>query len=194
MKARRAILFIIVGFVLAFLFWPKKSHQQLRLKVLRRGIEQGKPVAFFRVEGAQGRRIKIIDVKTVSGNTSEGPSSGSTGLLGPRVLRTNFWAGSSPMPMFDLRKARGEFGVVAPTDAPNWTLRISVVMEGSSRFEFDFLETMLRTLSGLRSMGLPLLDAARITWNGVYYAQQQAIESEPITNSAAAEASLKGLR
>jgi len=53
-----AVLAVAVD--LAWSFWPRDTEAAvLRLKIVKQTTEQGKPVVFFRVEGAQGQRIRM---------------------------------------------------------------------------------------------------------------------------------------
>jgi hypothetical protein len=112
MKRPRTLLFAVAGLVLAcgvvvgILFWPKKSEQPFRLSIVRTGIEQGKPVVFFRVEGDEGRRILIVNVQGLIEDTVQTPFS------------PGFWSMSGYAGIGNPNKGRDEFGVLAPTNCP----------------------------------------------------------------------------
>ena len=64
-KTRRTLLLAIGTLVLVatlvFLLWPR-APTPYRLKLVRQGVDQGKPVAYFRIEGGERRRIAINSV------------------------------------------------------------------------------------------------------------------------------------
>jgi hypothetical protein len=71
--ARRAIFLIIVGVAmvscLIALIGPSKPLTQV--KIVRFAVEQGKPVVFFQVEAAEGRRVAIFNIVRIEVDETE---------------------------------------------------------------------------------------------------------------------------
>src|SRR6266436_82632 len=99
MNQRRTFLPVVALLALTgvtlFFLWPRETR--LRLRIVRRDEENGKPVVFFRVEGSGQRRIIITEVHQIVGETWQIPS----------------WA-SQRSPLSDPMKAGKKFGVLAP--------------------------------------------------------------------------------
>jgi hypothetical protein len=171
------------------------------LKIVRRTVEEGKPVVFFRVEVADNRRTQIKDVEKVVGDSSEGPFEGfhityfnsnmapvstiaaspvkaSLGLLEPT---SNFWAPSQSSPLLDPSKGRREFGVLVPTNAAIWKLRVTVDMESpnpSERFKSSLIVWRL-----MRKRGSSVYEATKASWRIFTVMGSEAVESDLITNA-----------
>src|SRR5690349_21504728 len=125
-----ALVGLVVALGLAWFIWPRHvKGSLLRLKIVRRTIEQGKPVVFFRIEVADRRDICIVWVEKLMGTNSEGMSL----HLGSKQ---DFWAPSQLWPNLigHPEMARKEFGVLAPTNAA-WKLRVSVFMQQASMLD-----------------------------------------------------------
>jgi hypothetical protein len=156
----RAILVIIVGLVLAYglaiFCWPRDDKRPVRLKITRRAIEQGKPVVFFRLVGANGRRIRITDVQRVVGALNDGPFE-APGIWTPTE---NFWSPSQEWPLLDPKKGRREFGLCAPTNTQSWKVKVTVNVENIG---------LGARLSNLRKLWKPLRKCGssflRATWS-----------------------------
>jgi hypothetical protein len=180
MKPRQAILAtaaLIVAGGLAFVLWPKNAHRPLfRLAIVRRAEEQGKPVVFFRIVAADRRRFQITGVQRVYADRKDDPSQFPEGTYG-------FWAPSQAWPIGDPRKAQKEFGVLAPTNAPVWRLRVTLWMESPSAA--DRLNSMRILYRMLRKRSIPIYNAAKTSWEGFYSIGSEAVESDFITNSVA---------
>lgn len=90
-----------------------QRHSCFDLKVVRRTVEQGKPVVFFRVIGGGQGKTQLIGVER---DITDAPSDESQE---PSVTWTKaakeFWAPSQPSPMGNPTIARNEFGVLAPS-------------------------------------------------------------------------------
>jgi hypothetical protein len=194
MNRRRTLLLVIVGLGLGcgilFLFW-RQSAQSLHLRIVRRAVEQGKPVVFFRVEGVENRWVAINDVFKIEGDKIEGTLVEETGGLLARA--PDFWAPSqAEIPLADMHAGRKEFGVTAPTNVPAWRLRVAVVIEDPHSFmRFRTLFSMWR-LAGTESAKSMRATAASV-WNATY-TRPIIIESNPITNTVAPEAFSKAMQ
>lgn len=191
MNRRRTLLLVIVGLGLAgglaFLFWPKQSDQpQVHLKIVNRAVEQGRQVVFFRVEGAGSRRIQIVWVGRIIGDwrTRCSLETDVTGV--PPKPATNFWAPSQVSPIMNLRSGRKEFGIMAPTNASVWQVRVIVNVDLPT---WERVRAMPRTWSYMSRRGMPFLSAASGAWNAFYDGGTQDLYSDSITNSVPPESS-----
>jgi hypothetical protein len=146
------------------------------LKIVRQAKEQGKSVVFFRVEGGNNRqRIQIKNVVRDAVGTTDGAFDVSPG-------QTNgFWAPSHVWPIDDPGKGRKEFGVLVPTKAPVWKLRVGLWVD--TPISIQRLKNNITTWALLRSAGRPFFRAIRETWVAFYVADEPVIESELMTNS-----------
>lgn len=157
MNRRCTLLLVIVGLGLAgglvFLFW-RQSAQPLHIKVVRRAVEYGKPVAFFRVEGNGGRRILITEVERVM----EDETSVKDFLLSSPFIALGSFG--------DPGKSRKEFSMPTPPQTRVWKLRVTVKAEMpiSRRFKLE-----LKTWKMMRASGNSVWEATRSTLN-VFYA------------------------
>jgi hypothetical protein len=184
LNRRHTFLLVVILMALAggmvFFLWPKQTDQPLlRLKIVRRTEEQGKPVVFFRVEVADRRRMLIMSVERILGDISEGPLV--RGSRNSPAHPREAWAPSQGWPIGDPKQGREEFGILVPTNAAVWRLRVRVGMETPNQFK-RFKE-MLRFYKGLRRNGVPILKAAKDAWNSFYGLSSQEVESGTITNS-----------
>jgi hypothetical protein len=203
MNTRRTILLIIVGFMLAcglaLLFGPKNSKQpQVRLRIVRRLTEQGRPVVFFRLDGDANLRILIHGVEKVGGDSLEGRYDspvGSKDVWGPLMQefgsagQDNFWAPSHQLSQWPM--VGRNFGVRALTDVPIWKLRVTATMSVPSHL--GALEAMPTMWSFCRSHGRTLSQIAGIAWHMGYSGytgifETNVIESDFITNGVASAA------
>ncbi len=176
MNRRRALLLAIFGLALAstlvILFWPRQSGDPgIRLKIMRQDVERGKPVVFFQLQEAADRRFQIQNVQRLIGDMVQDPS-------GP-----DFWAVSQYAEIGSPNKGRRDFGVRAPTNCPEWRLRVTVTMEPAS--PLGRLKEMSKAWSNLRVARIPFFTSVFLIRNGFYGTDIQVIESDPITNSAA---------
>jgi hypothetical protein len=192
MNRRLTLLLVVVGLALAgglvFLFWPKQSDRPLvRLKIVRRAVEQGKPVVFFRVETADSRRIQIAMVAKIIGDQRTGSVEYAvSGPLSKPKPAMNFWAPSQASPIMSLRSRRSEFGIVVPTNASIWRVQVTVFLDLPI---WDRLRAMPSTWSYMRKSGTPFPKAERAARNAFYYTHPQELYSDPITNAVTPEAS-----
>lgn len=193
-------LALVGGLVLVVL--SKKSDQPLHLKIVRTGIEQGKPVVFFRLESSRGKRIAITGAQKIVGDSNKAPLASvhfyafysplvpssfaisSNKAVAALRISNHFWAPSQQWPMGDPAWAAQDIGVLAPTNVPCWKFRVIVETETIS--QLGRLQDIPRTFGHLRANGTPLLTAIRKAWNlvwdGFYEGKSQILESDPITN------------
>jgi len=190
------MLLAVVGLLLAcavVLFWPRQSeYPRVRLKMVRRGIEQGKPVVFFRIDGTGDRRIQIALIAKISGNWD---TLESTVTCVPPTQATNFWAPSQVSPIMNVGIGRKEFGIIAPTNTSAnplvWYLRAIVDVETA---RFDRLRQMRRAWSYLKTTGKSFPKAVWAAWNWFYIENYEDLYSDPITNSIELEISSKAMQ
>jgi hypothetical protein len=175
MNRRRATLLVIVIFALAgglvFPFSSKQSNQpMLRLSIVRRAVEEGEPVVFFRVEANGGRRLLITNFERVMEDGT------SVFRLSSPIIRLG--------PLGDPRESRKEFKMPAPPQTRIWKLRITVrdEMPISRRFKLE-----LEMWKTMRAMGKSVWDATRSALNVFYPDASQVIESDPISNEVTPE-------
>jgi hypothetical protein len=176
-----AVLVLWVG--VGWFIWPRHNKGPLlRLNVVRLTVENGRQTGFFQVEVADRRRIEIVEVDRITGDRIEGPLDFSD-VKSARVAKKvpNFWAPSQSSPMGDPKKGRTEFGVIAPTNAPVWKLRVTVHMETPSQLER--FKMMPGLWWNMRQNGSSIYGATKDTWNAFYSDSNQWIESEPMTNT-----------
>lgn len=178
MNRRRAILLAIVGLALAsvavIVFWPRQSvYPGLQLRITRLGLEQGSHLVFFQLQGAAGRRLRIENVQRITEGTVE------------THIPQGFWAVGQYAAIGSENKARREFGVRAPTNCPEWSLRVTVNLEPAS--QLGRLKEMSKEWSKLRSAKFHFFDSVFLVRNGFYGTDTQMLESDPITNAIAPE-------
>lgn len=176
---RRKIIFVAGAALLVCLaiwFWPRDSSQPLlRLVVVRRIIESGKPVVVFRVKVADGRRLQIGGACRIINGKPEWPSQTDPTWGG-------LWTVSHGSPLGDGRTGRNEFYVCEPTNATVWQMRVNVEFEEPSFFKrLSYMPDMYRNVH--RIWKQPVLLSARAAWGTFYSAGQQQLESELITNT-----------
>jgi hypothetical protein len=181
MKRRLFFVAVIAALVLAlglFLFlWPRQPDSPLCLKIVGQTMENGGPTAFFRLEGAENRKIHIGKIERISGEQIE--PFDPRGRPGQK-----FWAPSSPVPMGDPtnpNQGRTQFGVIAPGNAPVWKLRVKVFIEPAN--EIELLNKKLGLWKLLRRRGDPFFRGLQLTWTVPIYSDAKVIESDPITNT-----------
>jgi hypothetical protein len=196
MNRRRTPQLVIIAWGLAgglvFLFWPKQSGQPLvRLRIVRRTVEQGRSVAYFKIEVADSRVTRIVGVQRVSGDHVDDPFS--SGSLEPTKC---FWAASEvgPMgPMANPSRARKEFGVIAPQGALIWKVRVEIESAAPSN-QFERFKAIPRVWRMFRGAHYSFSRALRATWgvfvNDPLYMNHlapmlQITESDLITNAVA---------
>ena len=165
---------VAVG-LLYFVVLPDTEVASPHLKVVRHAVESGSEVVFFRVELPDSRRVQICSVEKVIGGKVEEPWVSGSGK--PLQLRQNFWAPSQGWPMGDPGKGRKEFGVLAPTNATVWKLRVTVSL--SMPRSWMLWQTMLECIKQRRLLS----KATSGTWNTFYQAGTETVESETITNA-----------
>lgn len=196
MNRTRTSLLAIVGLALVagsvFLFWQRQSASTLvRLRVVRRAVEEGKPVVFFRVECAEKRLVLIAHVFKVEGDGIEDSFiRGTNGLL---VRNPDFWAPSQlAAPMGDSDASPKEFGVIAPANMPVWRLRVWVsIEEPNSLIRFRNLFLMWRLVGKESPTNIHV--AAASAWTNTYF-RPLVLESDPITNTFAPESFSKAIQ
>jgi hypothetical protein len=154
MKRRRVFVGVLAVLVLAaglgWFLWPRDtSIPHFRIKITRQTVEQGKPVVWFCVQGGGGIQFQLVDVERIAGELNEGPFEGARlsydspfssgpkfGLLPPKVTlgtqKENFWAPSQVWPLLDRKRGRQPFGLLSPTNAPIWKIRVTVAVERQS--------------------------------------------------------------
>jgi hypothetical protein len=186
MNRRRLYLVVAVSLALVagmvLLFPSKKSTQPLlQIKIVRRAIEGGKAVMFYRVEVSGHRRIQICNVLTV-----EEPNDRTSRAL----LEGKQWISSTypeNFPIGNPSECRREFGVLAPSKAPSWRLRLTVNVEnGSLRKRLYYMPAMWRSL---RRNGSSITEATWELRNAFGTFDSYVVESDPITNNFTPKAS-----
>jgi hypothetical protein len=210
MKTRHALWLIIMGLGLVggltLLLWLWQSDEtKVFLKTVRWGTDQGRPVVFFKLEGAKGRRILIGNVERVVNQVNEGPFEGihlfdasrtadpsvepswKTGHPGIWTPTENFWPSSQPWPLHDPKKGRREFALLALTNGQSWNVRVTVNVERVSLGER--ISNMPRFWKPLRQAKYSLWRAAWSAWNTFYQFDSYVVESATITNAVTPEAS-----
>lgn len=156
---------VIVLGVLGLLAWPRASDAPLlQLKLVRQTVEQGKPVAYFKVLVGDRRRIQITGAEKIIGDTVDECWAEQQRLFGPNA---GFWAPSQVCPTGDPAKGKTEFGVVVPTNAAVWNLRVSVIMETPNQVErIRRMPEAWRSITTSFHVSKPR--AAWVVWNAFY--------------------------
>jgi len=179
---------IVLGFLalvgaVACLFCSHESRPSaFRLTILRQGTEKGRPVAFFRVQVPDQRRIMIVGAERVIRERAEEAFQLNPFRSPPLQEETSsFWSTSTPDPEFDPEKGRKELGVLAPWNDPVWQLRITLAIESPS------LTGRFRRLrsdwSTYRSRGSSFFVATWSAWNAFHATGKEVLESDFITNA-----------
>jgi hypothetical protein len=174
-------IYLVVAFSSAlvagtvFLLPSRSNPHSIQLNIVRKAVEQGKPVVFFRVNGAEKQFMQMGGLCTFEeGKKPERFFKAANGLFGP-------WYAISPSsridPIDDTNRNQREFGVIAPTNLV-WRLHAQVYIEDKS---------LSKRLSGIfgtwRVIGRQsVLDALRGEWKGIHI-QTEDIVSDPITNA-----------
>jgi hypothetical protein len=188
-KIRRLVFASAIAAAVVYLLYvivlpanPKISSP--RLKLFRHASERGREVVFFRVELDDNRRVQICGAEKIAG---DGDTLEELFLHDSFPMRVNqdFWAPSQVWPLGDFRRGRKEFGVLAPTNAPTWKLRIAVCM--SVPRSSAWLTMMRKDWAAQRRSGASAFKAASDTWNTFYQMDTRQIESETITNPPPAD-------
>jgi len=190
---KRPILFIPVLFGLSFavglgwIFWARHHNDSPpKLTIVRQTMEEGQPVVFFQVDGSDSRRIQIGHVERVIGERTDEPTSKPVQRVSSLSfkLEKDFWAPSSPElpPIGDPNKSRKEFGVVAPTNAPIWKLRVTIMEHATLAQRFKDAPGLWKHLRGL---GFSIRPTLREAWTTSIFVGSKVVESDAITNSAA---------
>jgi hypothetical protein len=155
-------------------FWTKPSKPpQVRILIVRRVIEQGKEMVFFRIIGPDDKRARISQIVPVS-ETSVPPSSMAN------VLETIKAEASGRVLASKLTAEPGRsFGERAPTGATVWKVRVTVRANVSTFRRLQLLPSAMLRMT--RTAGSPLWKDIWITWDGFF--DSWVFDSEPITNS-----------
>ena len=173
----RTILVVIVGFVLAFgvfLFWPKKSDQpDVRIEIVRRAFKKVREVVFFRIVGADGKRIRFTQFVTVSDNDVP-PSSLADSLKTAKADEE----GRELASLLTVKDNK-EFGKSSPIGGTVWKVRVTVMTK------MPMLECLRLMPSAMLQMPKSAKNLSWI-WNRLDNSfDSWVIESDLITNSVA---------
>ena len=184
MKRRTKIILIFGILVLAgataFVLRPVDQNPP-RLHIVRQGIEEGRQVVYFRVEG-NCRRIQILDIERVIGDKLElSYLAFDAEIAGTPVPTERFWAPSMGLPVYLSEIVRKEFGINSPTNAPVWKLQILVAM--AAPYDAERFEMMRASWITRRQMGCSFLNATLDALTDFYGRSHQIITSDPITNT-----------
>lgn len=152
------------------------SRGPLRLIITRGGEVQGKPVAFFRVLAADGRRLQIEGYGISIGG-------GGDSVEGIR-LRPVIWPHNSSV-LFAPVPKRDYICVDSPTNASVWRCWVRVAWENATFMQR--LRDMPRRVKSLRNYGYPFLKAIRETQTRWDDLRHEEIKSELITNTVATQ-------
>lgn len=170
-----ACLLAISGLSLLFAL-GKSGPPEVRLYLLNQTIEQGRPVADFRIVTANVRRIQIENVEKLFGDTVEVPFE----FPGSARPATNFWAPGQGSILHRPFAKTAQFAVTRPEQVAAWKLRLTVLVEPPG--QLDRIKLMPRAFRFHRANGRSFLMAARLTWTGFYNAKSETVESTWITN------------
>ena len=175
-----SIIVVGGGLTIGVIALTARSKPLTQLNVVKCGIERGKPVVFFQVEGAEGRRVAIFNVLRIEGDETEGS-------LVERPYETftpaaEFWAPNQRSPIGLPEEGRKEFGIVAPTAAV-WKLRITLDVEDpNSLRRFTRMSSLVEVVGKVPLRNLR--DLAASMWH-TRYTHPEFIESQLITNAVA---------
>ena len=169
MKRRRVFVGVLAVLVLAaglgWYFWPRHNNGPLlRLKVIRQSVEQGKPVVFFEVEAIGGRRRQICNLERED-------------YWGETIKTLPIQDVWKPLGLGDPFRGQKQFGVLEPTKAGAWKLRVTVATETE---RVHGIKTLWRLL---RMRGTSLFAATKQSLEAFYPNRSEVIESDFITNS-----------
>lgn len=154
---------LVVGLGCAVWLLLQQADSPLALKLVRQRIENGTPVAYFRLAGCFGRRLQIGEIEQLTGH---------------QVLQ---WADLLAVFRDPKTAGRRELRLVAPKDVQSWKLRVTVYMEPGSLVErFNLALGQWRTL---RANKYSATKALKEIWTTPVYSQSQIVESNPVTNN-----------
>jgi hypothetical protein len=129
---KRASLWFALGFLVlagCLVFSPlgqqDADRSPLRLKIVRRVQDQGRPVVFFRLEGGGGRRV-IVDALGTMAVTRRQRIILTDEVFDtrPEYAPAELWSGSPTAVSEARRVSREEFAVFPPTNAFAWNLLV----------------------------------------------------------------------
>jgi hypothetical protein len=148
------------------------------LKIVRHGVERGRPVVFFQVEGAERRRLAIFNVLKIGGQETEGTLVQRPN--GVFAQTADLWAPNQRSPIGLPEEGRKEFGIVAPS-AAIWKLRVTLDVEDPHSFRrFTGMSGLWEVVGRVPLRNLS--DEAALMWHR-RYTHPEFIESQPITNA-----------
>lgn len=184
--ALRLLLAAVAGVVGAALFLACVSarHQappSLRLRTVRRSTEHGRAVVYFRLEGTAPRGISISTLEFVLGPAVQ-IQANSAHRAGVASSQSVLWGPSQSPPLGNWRRAREDFGVVAPTNASSWRLQARVNV-GPGSF-MDRLRSLREVWPVMRLNNSSLFRATKASWEWSAATPDLAVESETVTNTA----------
>ena len=170
---KRNVIFVTVSLVVsgallcAVFSLGQSGTPSPKLRIVRRGLEKGRPVVFCSVEGGGGRRMMIRSVDQLVGEMRETPVFASPGFL-----------------PYEPGRERLEFGVLTPTNGPVWKLQVTVSVEVAS-----LLDRIKNYPAGWRACrGNPNFSTLKAPWVAwtIFYGdvkrRKYVLESESITN------------
>jgi len=164
LKRRVLIIVALAGLITPPLaLWLLQADPKLELKLVRQTLENGGPVAYFRLQGCEGRRIQIGEIEQLS----------------PHCIIQ--WA--DLLAVFRDPRTAGlrELRLAIPPEVPIWKLRITVHTEQPSLVER--FKTARRQWQTLRSMKYSVAEILREIWSTPTFIGSRGIESGWITNS-----------
>jgi hypothetical protein len=169
----------LLGGVVFCLHTP--SRPPVHLKITRQGIEQGKPVVFFRVEEIKHRWLAVGHVCKLVGNRVQDMAVKDSD--GDWIRTPDFWAPSqqSDPPIGCGGADKREVGVTAPTNIAVWKLRVEVDIE--ERYSLRKCREIIRRCASAIKHGRSVTATARGYWNNDIYFRPVIVDSDPITNS-----------
>jgi hypothetical protein len=142
------------------------------LLTVRQTNENGRAVVFFRVTGARTRRIQLTGAVRVFEEGEDSPDNSTAGM--------EFFAPSQVAPFGNPIMARKPFGVLAPTNASPWKLKVCVYMEDP--IFFHRLPVMPRMWKWGRKLRKSVVGSASFAWNAFLAGGSQWVDSDLITN------------
>lgn len=156
---------LTVMVTMALWLWLQQAEASLELKIVRQTLENGKPIAYFRVVGCRGRRIQIGEIEQ---------------LAPDRILQ---WADLLAVFRDPNTAGRRNLRLVAPTDVPVWKLRLTVHIEQSSWVER--FKTALDQWRALRGKRYTVARSLKEIWRTPVFSESRSVQSDWITNSVA---------
>jgi hypothetical protein len=178
---KKAIIVVVVALAvlavgLTWFLLPRQTiDPRLHLNVVRKTVEQGQPVFFFRVEGGTNRRIAISRLSRVTVENSNSWTLPSAHEL------DEFQGLVPPGPIHVPSTAREGFGVFVPTNAATWKLFVEVDTEDLS--PADRFRKMPAFWKSMRKQGCSFCEATKVGWQSFFATGLQFVYSEPLTNS-----------